>query len=101
MRLMIIFDLPVATSKDRRNYRRFRRALIDEGFLMIQYSVYARVCKTKKSAAYMEQRIATVKPPTGTVQTLMVTEAQYQSMHFMVGTEKQDIRNSADRTVMI
>ncbi|KLI75958.1 MULTISPECIES: CRISPR-associated endonuclease Cas2 [Lacticaseibacillus] len=101
MRLMIMFDLPVETSEDRRNYRKFRRALIDEGFLMMQYSIYVRVCKTKKSATYMEQRIATVKPPVGTVQTLMITEAQYQAMHFMVGTEKQDIRNLADRTVII
>lgn len=101
MRLMIMFDLPVETSEDRRNYRKFRRALIDEGFLMMQYSIYVRVCKTKKSASYMEQRIATVKPPVGTVQTLMITEAQYQAMHFMVGTEKQDIRNLADRTVII
>ncbi|QVI34053.1 CRISPR-associated endonuclease Cas2 [Lacticaseibacillus chiayiensis] len=101
MRLMIMFDLPVETSEDRRNYRKFRRALIDEGFLMMQYSIYVRVCKTKKSATYMEHRIATVKPPVGIVQTLMITEAQYQAMHFMVGTEKQDIRNLADRTVII
>lgn len=43
MRLMIMFDLPVETSEDRRNYRKFRRALIDEGFLMMQYSIYVRV----------------------------------------------------------
>lgn len=39
MRLMVMFDLPVITSEDRRNYRQFRKLLINEGFLMIQESV--------------------------------------------------------------
>lgn len=47
MRLMIMFDLPVLTSENRRNYRKFRKALINEGFLMMQYSIYVRVCSTK------------------------------------------------------
>ena len=101
MRLMIMFDLPVLTSENRRNYRKFRKALINEGFLMMQYSIYVRVRSTKKSAEFLEHRIAAMKPPIGTVQTLMVTEAQYQAMHFLVGEAKQDIRNSADRTVII
>lgn len=46
MRLLIMFDLPVETSKERREYRQFRKRLINEGFLMIQYSVYVRVCVT-------------------------------------------------------
>lgn len=48
MRLMIMFDLPVLTSENRRNYRKFRKALINEGFLMMQYSIYVRVCSNKK-----------------------------------------------------
>lgn len=43
MRLMVMFDLPVETSEQRREYRRFRKSLINEGFCMIQYSVYVRV----------------------------------------------------------
>ncbi len=59
MRLMIMFDLPVETAKQRKQYRQFRKSLINEGFLMIQYSVYVRVCVTKKSATLMENRIKT------------------------------------------
>lgn len=47
MRLMIMFDLPMQTSKDRRNYRHFRKALISEGFFMMQFSVYVRVLKVR------------------------------------------------------
>ncbi len=52
MRLMIMFDLPVETSEDRRIYRKFRKALLNEGFLMIQYSVYARVCVDRNAANF-------------------------------------------------
>lgn len=101
MRLMIMFDLPVDTSEQRRNYRKFRKALIDEGFLMIQYSVYVRVCVSKQSATFMERRIATLAPVDGLVQSMMVTEKQYNAMHFLAGEFKQDVRNTADRTVVL
>ena len=34
-----MFDLPVETSEERKEYRKFRKNLINEGFIMIQYSV--------------------------------------------------------------
>ncbi|WP_367369712.1 CRISPR-associated endonuclease Cas2 [Pediococcus parvulus] len=101
MRLMVMFDLPVETSKDRRNYRKFRKALLNEGFLMVQFSIYVRVCVNKKSAHLMEKRIATYAPADGLIQSLMVTEKQYNSMNFIVGEPKQDVRNSAERTIII
>lgn len=101
MRLMVMFDLPVETSKDRRNYRKFRKALLNEGFLMVQYSIYVRVCVDKKSANLMEKRIATFAPAEGLIQTLMATEKQYNSMNFIVGESKKDVRNSAERTIII
>jgi len=101
MRLMVMFDLPVDTSEQRRNYRRFRKALIREGFLMMQYSNYVRVCPNKKSAEFIERRIKPLAPPGGKVQTLMVTEKQYQSMHYIVGEASTDISNSAERTIII
>lgn len=96
-----MFDLPVETSKDRRNYRKFRKALLNEGFLMVQFSIYVRVCVDKKGAHLMEKRIATYAPADGLIQSLMVTEKQYNSMNFIVGEPKQDVRNSAERTIII
>lgn len=101
MRLMVMFDLPTETSEDRRNYRRFRKALINEGFLMMQFSIYVRVCVTRQSASLMEKRIAMITPIAGVVQTLIVTEKQYQAMNFLVGEPKDDVRNSAERTLII
>ncbi|GEO75223.1 CRISPR-associated endoribonuclease Cas2 [Levilactobacillus namurensis] len=101
MRLMVMFDLPMETSKERRAYRKFRKALIQEGFFMMQYSVYVRVCADSKAAAAIERRLAHIVPTNGLVQTVMMTEKQYQGMHFIAGNPKEDILNSAERTVII
>lgn len=101
MRLMILFDLPVETAHQRRDYRRFRKQLINEGFLMIQYSVYVRVCVSRQSANFMEKRVSSFLPESGLIQSLMLTEKQYNDMHFLMGKPKDDVRNTSDRTVVL
>lgn len=96
-----MFDVPVDTSEERRAYRKFRKALIKEGFLMMQYSVYVRICPNKQTAGFVEKRIKPLAPPGGKVQTMTVTEKQYQSMHYIVGEPSGDILNSAERTIVI
>ncbi|MHC9532592.1 CRISPR-associated endonuclease Cas2 [Dellaglioa sp. L3N] len=101
MRLLVMFDLPTQTSVERKAYRHFRKALLNEGFLMIQYSVYVRVCVSKQSAQFIENRIASYVPDQGLIQTLMVTEQQYNKMHFLAGEFKKDVRNSSERTLIL
>lgn len=101
MRLMVMFDLPVETSAERRAYRKFRKGLIKEGFFMMQYSIYVRVCPNRKSARFLENRVSQLAPELGLIQTMMVTEAQYQAMNFILGSSSDDIRNSAERTIVI
>ena len=43
MRLMVFFDLPTVTKTERRAYTLFRRFLLNDGFDMIQFSVYGRI----------------------------------------------------------
>lgn len=101
MRLMIMFDLPTETANERKEYRTFRKKLINEGFLMIQFSVYERVCVSRKTATLLEKRIKSFLPSGGVVQSVMLTEKQYNDMHFLVGEEVKDVRNSSDRTVIL
>lgn len=101
MRLMIMFDLPVETRQNRRDYRKFRKSLINEGFLMMQYSTYVRVCPSRVSAKFIEKRIANMAPVDGLIQSLIITEAQYQAMNFISGSPSEDIRNSAERTIIL
>ncbi|MDN6023204.1 CRISPR-associated endonuclease Cas2 [Lactobacillus helveticus] len=101
MRLMIMFDLPMETAAERKEYRQFRKMLINEGFLMIQFSVYERVCVTRQAATFLENKIRKFVPSDGVVQSLMVTEKQYSDMHFLIGKPIKDVRNTSDRTVII
>ncbi|GLB47438.1 CRISPR-associated endoribonuclease Cas2 [Philodulcilactobacillus myokoensis] len=101
MRLMIMFDLPTETSEDKRNYRHFRKSLINEGFVMIQYSVYAKVCVNRLSAKFIDNRVSAFAPQKGVIQSMMMTEKQYNDMHFITGKPVEDIRNTSDRTIIL
>ncbi len=101
MRLMVMFDLPTETSKQRKQYRQFRKKLINEGFIMIQYSVYVRVCTTKSAAEFLEKRIKDFLPDEGIIQSLVLTEKQYSDMHFLRGRMIEEVRNSSKRTVIL
>ncbi|GAP01008.1 CRISPR-associated endoribonuclease Cas2 [Fructobacillus fructosus] len=101
MRLIVMFDLPVETSLERKAYRQFRKALLSEGFLMIQESIYVRVATNGKAIELLENRIARFAPTNGVIQTLQVTEKQYASMHFLTGELKTDVKNRDDKVIVI
>lgn len=96
-----MFDLPVETSEQRKNYRKFRKKLINEGFMMIQYSIYVRVCVSKQAAGFMEKRITEFAPNEGIIQTMTITEKQYNDMHFLAGEFKKEVKNLSNRTVIL
>lgn len=88
MRMFCMFDLPVETEEQRRNYRIFRKELIQEGFVMIQYSIYVRVCPSREFANRIENRIKKSPPLEGNVRLLCVTEKQYDDMKLLVGSRQ-------------
>ena len=89
MRLLVFFDLPVFTAKERKEATQFRNFLIKDGFYMLQFSVYSRICNTIESAKMHEDRISKVVPKIGSVRSLIVTEKQYTSMRILVGSLKK------------
>lgn len=86
MRLLCMFDLPVETDAEKRAYRIFRKNLMKEGFVMMQYSVYVRVCPSREYANRLENRIKKFVPLEGNVRLLCVTEKQYDDMKLLVGS---------------
>lgn len=85
MRLVCFFDLPVETAKQRKDYRRFRKNLIREGFLMMQESVYVKLVVTDAAADAAIARMEKYRPPHGLVQVLKVTERQFETMTYVTG----------------
>ena len=85
MRMLVFFDLPVVTKTERRAYTLFRRFLLNDGFDMIQYSVYGRILNGRDAETKHLQRLIANLPPDGSVRMLTVTEKQYASMKLLVG----------------
>lgn len=77
MWLFVFFDLPTETKKDRKNYTVFRKKLQQDGFSMMQYSVYIRHCPSKETADVHVKRVKKMLPPRGQVSITMITDKQY------------------------
>ena len=91
MRMIVIFDLPTKTDNDKREYRRFRKNLLKEGFIMIQFSVYSRFCRNDTEYAKYVRKIKKVAPKTkGEIRIIGLTEKQYEKMHLISSKRKTD-----------
>lgn len=88
MRLMVFFDLPNETAKQRKEYRLFRKHLLKEGYLMLQESVYAKLVTNEGAAGAAVARLLKHRPPEGLVQVLKVTERQFETMVYITGTRE-------------
>jgi len=101
MRLLLMFDMPTLTLADKKEYRKFRKFLISEGFLMHQYSVYSKLLLNDTAAQAMMGRLKKNKPTKGTVSILKVTEKQYARMVYLHGNADNSIANSDSRLVFL
>lgn len=89
MRILVFFDLPVVKKEDRKEYSIFRRFLINDGYSMLQYSVYSRICNGSDGVEKHVIRLKANLPPKGSVRYLQLTEKQYSEMKFLVGSPKK------------
>lgn len=85
VRLLCMFDLPIETKEEQKAYRKFRKTLIENGFNMLQYSIYYRVLPNKTALSKYESVIKKAVPRNGNVRLIYVTETQYQNMKLLVG----------------
>lgn len=85
MWLMVMFDLPTDTADSRRDYRLFREMLLHEGFVMLQFSVYARHMSSEENAEVHRARIRANLPPDGQVRMLLFTDKQFEKMEVFFG----------------
>ena len=85
MRILVFFDLPVVTKTERRAYTVFRRFLLNDGYDMIQFSVYGRILNGTDAETKHMKRLVDNLPPAGSVRVLTVTEKQFASMKMLVG----------------
>ena len=100
MRVLVFFDLPTVTCENRREYARFRKFLIKNGFLMMQESVYSKMALNQTVAASVVERVKNNKPAEGLVQMMTITEKQYNRMEYVCGEFNSEVLCSDERLVV-
>ena len=86
MRILVFFDLPVGTKRERHDATRFRNDLLNDGYYMMQFSIYSRMVKGMSAVEKHVRRLRHMAPPSGSVRVLTVTEKQFADMFFLVGS---------------
>jgi CRISPR-associated protein Cas2 len=93
MWILVFFDLPTETKRDRRNYAIFRKRIMADGFQMFQFSMYVRHCSSKENTEVHLKRVRKFLPPKGHVGLMCVTDKQFGLMEIFRGKE---IMNAPD-----
>jgi len=89
MWLFVFFDLPVDTRAARRAYAQFRKFLLKDGFLQLQYSVYARVCPSAEAVDVHTRRVESRVPNDGEVRLLCITDNQFGRQRIFWGKHRK------------
>jgi CRISPR-associated protein Cas2 len=88
MWILVLFDLPTDTQKARKQYTDFRQDLLEDGFSMMQYSVYYRHCASSENADVHLRRVRLNVPPDGEVRVIQFTDKQFERMEVYVGKRR-------------
>lgn len=101
MWIFVFFDLPVGTKAERNAATRFRNFLKDDGFLMLQFSVYARVCRGQDGVDKHLSRVTKNLPHQGSIRTLSITERQYARMKLLLGEASKNEKTAPRQMVLL
>jgi len=93
MWLFALFDLPVTTKAARKRYTRFRKFLLNEGFTMMQFSVYAKYCASEESANTHRAHIKMNLPSDGQVRVIGITDRQFGKMEVYFGKKRAKVED--------
>ena len=96
-----MFDLPMETSANKRNYARFRKNLLKEGFVMMQKSIYCKLSLNSGASDLVVKAVRKFRPEEGLVQVLIITENQYQSIEYLLGSKTANVVDSTERVIII
>lgn len=101
MRIVVFFDLPTLTDSDKREYRKFRKLLIKNGFIIMQESVYTRMVLNQTVQNSVIELLKKNKPPAGLVQAMIVTEKQFSNTVNISGKITSDVIDSDERLLVL
>lgn len=85
--ILVFFDLPTETRKDRKIAAGFRKSLLDDGFSMFQFSIYMRFCASRENAEVHTKRIKRCLPEHGKIGIMQITDKQFGMMEIFYGVK--------------
>lgn len=100
MWLITLFDLPADTAEARKAYMDFRKSLLQDGFSMLQYSVYARYCPRENKAKVHRGRIRKRLPPDGEVRIVSITDVHFAKMQIFEGKRRRGVEQPPEQIEM-
>lgn len=100
MWLFVFFDLPVKTKTERRTATRFRNFLLKDGYMMLQFSVYARICNGQDRVEKHMRRLQSQIPEKGSVRAMQITDKQYERMKILVGETRNNEKTKAEQLIL-
>jgi len=94
MWIIVMFDLPTDTKAARKEYTRFRKALLDDGFTMMQYSIYIRHSSSDENANVHALRVKSTLPDDGEVRIIKITDKQFGRIEVFFGNKRKSIEQA-------
>ena len=91
MWVLVFFDLPTETKKERKVYSDFRKRLLDDGFTMFQFSIYLRHCPSQENADVHIRRVKKILPEKGQIGILSITDKQFGKMELFHGKKEEPV----------
>lgn len=96
-----MFDLPMETKSERRAYTKFRKSLLEQGFTMLQYSVYQRPVPNRQSAKKYEHLLKKSLPMNGEIRLMYISEKQFQDMKLLIGSRSHQEEKVGNNEMVI
>lgn len=100
MWLIVMFDLPTETKEDRKKYTKFRKFILNDGFTMMQFSVYKRHCFNWDNSVVHINRIKNALPESGEIRILSMTDKQFGRMEIFYGPRPGKIEKAPEQLLL-
>lgn len=89
--ILVFFDLPTETKKERSIASRFRKDIMRDGFAMFQFSIYLRHCNSRENADVHIKRVKKLLPEKGHIGIMTVTDKQFGMMELFYGKKEKEL----------
>lgn len=101
MRVILFYDLPMVTSREKKIYQKFHRFLEIEGFIQMQESIYTKLVLNGIASKAVVQHVRDNSPAKGTIQILVITEKQFSQIEYVIGTKQTLHIDSEERLIIL